>query len=101
MIGRVYKISSEESRKCYIGSTKQTINERFSKHKHDYKRYNNGTHHYVSSYEVVKYPDAKIELLEEVECDTLKDLRKLESKYILDNDCVNCVLPARRALMSC
>lgn len=101
MIGRIYKIYSNETSKVYIGSTKQPISVRLSKHRHDYHRFTNlSKYHYVSSFELMKYPDAKIELLEEIEYDTKKQLYKLESEYILKNDCVNLCSPIK-SVKSC
>ncbi len=80
-IGRIYKISSSQCDKCYIGSTRRTIKKRFSGHKANDNK--------TASSEIIKYGDAKIELLEEVENINDLELRKLEQKYLDENDCVN------------
>jgi len=89
MIGYVYKIVSNETDKCYVGSTTQKINKRFSKHKYSYKKYIDGNFHYISSFEILQYDDAKIVLIDEIEFEDKTDLHKLEGKYIIDLDCVN------------
>ena len=36
----------------YVGSTKKTKEQRFKKHKSDYKRYKDGKHNYTTSYKL-------------------------------------------------
>ena len=59
----VYRIKSPHSDKVYIGGTFQTLNQRFSEHKSQYKRWLRGDPKalYYSSYEVLKLGDAYIE----------------------------------------
>lgn len=62
MSGCIYKISSEIGNCCYIGKTMKTCRtERFRQHIYEFnvKRY------YYSCFEVMKYPDAKFEILED------------------------------------
>lgn len=103
MIGYIYKITSPQTNKYYIGSTVSPINIRFSNHKSDYDRYLNGKHNYVSSFEVVKFPNAEISLIETFELETndkenfkLK-LREREGEYIklYKNEIVNMYIPRR------
>ena len=65
IIGRIYKIVSSECDSVYIGSTTQQLNARFTCHKSHYKKYVDGTYHYVTSFEILKFADAKIELVHE------------------------------------
>ena len=58
----------------YIGSTVQSLEERFRCHKKDFKNYTNGTYHYVSSYEIIKHDDAYIELIEDFPCASRREL---------------------------
>ena len=87
--GKIYKIVSNECDKVYIGSTFQNINIRFSKHKHDLKRWKDGRFRFVSSFDIIKYPDAKIIELSSYENITKKDLLKLEDDFIKNNNTVN------------
>jgi hypothetical protein len=48
-----------------------------------------GKHNYVTSFEIVKYPDCKIQLLELCNFETKEELRKLEGEYIKNNECIN------------
>lgn len=86
---KIYKITSDQTPDIYIGSTTQTLNIRLSKHKNDYKRYLKGKYHYVTSFNIVKYPNCKIDLLELCDFETKEELRKRESEYIKNNICVN------------
>jgi hypothetical protein len=64
---------------------------RLSVHKSDYKRYTNGkTKSYMSSYEIIKHGDYKIELIEE--CHESQKIKK-EKYYIENNNCVNILIP--------
>jgi hypothetical protein len=80
MKGYIYKISSTSCDKYYIGSTFKPLNIRLSNHKADYNRFVNGKYHYISSFEIIKYNDATIELLEEFDNITKDELRKKEGE---------------------
>jgi len=95
MSGYVYKIISNQTDKCYVGSTINNINERFSKHKSKYKMYLNEKYHYVTSFEIMKYDDAKIILIDEIEFEIKKELHELEGKYIRELNCVNRCISGR------
>ena len=96
MRGSIYKITNDNLN--YIGSTSQTINQRLSKHKNNYKNFLNGKYRYCSSFEILKQNEKpfRIEMLEEIEYENRKDLFDLESKYINENNCVNIVYNAVR-----
>jgi hypothetical protein len=64
--GTIYKLMSENSNKCYIGSTTRKLKERLSQHKHNYKRYLNGGYHYVTSFDIVECGETFIIELERV-----------------------------------
>jgi len=61
-----------------------------SQHRHDYKTRQNCT-----SIEILKYLDAKIELVEEFEYQTEQEKKEKESYYIRNNPCVNKCIPDR------
>ena len=88
-IGKVYKIYSEQTNKVYIGSTTKLLLQRFLRHKKDYRLYNNGKFHFVTSFHILEYDDCNIELIEEVEFDDKKELIKRERYHIENN--INCV----------
>ena len=90
IIGRIYKITSNETNYIYIGSTTQQLNVRFQKHKVDYKRHSNNKFPYMSSFEIVKYTDAKIELIHEGLFEGRNDLENYERDTIRTSpNCVN------------
>ncbi len=82
IIGRVYRIVSSECDGCYIGSTTEQLNRRLSKHNYDYKRYLAGKYNYVTSFEVLKFVDAQIELIHEGVFDNKQDLEQFEGETI-------------------
>lgn len=72
---KIYKLVSPQTEKYYIGSTITTIEVRFSKHKYDYKRYiEKGIGRYITSFEIVKFDDCKIELIKLFNCENRKEL---------------------------
>lgn len=94
--GRIYKICSHQTNKIYVGSTTQSLQERFSGHKCHYKQYINNNGHYVTSFEIIKFDDAYICLIEEVVVTNKHELHKLERKYIESiPEIVNRVHPTR------
>lgn len=95
LVCKIYKLSCNKTNKCYFGSTKDTINGRLSDHKHDYNRYLDEKYHYVTSFEILKHGDYKIELMEEMECDDKKIMHEKERYYIDNFECVNKYIPGR------
>lgn len=85
MKGRVYAIRSHQTKDIYIGSTIETLSRRMGGHRSDYKR----QHSNLSSFNILKYDDAYIELIEEVEFESKDHLRAREGHYIRIMDCVN------------
>ena len=87
----VYAIRSHQTDQFYIGSTRTPLHKRLSKHRCGYKKWCNDNERYMSSYEIVKYDDAYIELIEECPCENAAQLCKKEGEYIrLHRDnCVN------------
>ena len=60
----IYKIKSSLTDKIYIGSTSKTLTERLRKHKYDYKTWLVDNLKYVTSFEILKFNDYVIELIE-------------------------------------
>jgi Uri superfamily endonuclease len=88
-LGKVYKITSGNSDKVYIGSTVKSLKERLSGHFYSFKKFLKGEVNNITSFEVLKEGDVKIELIEEFEDITRKELSKHEGKYIKEINCVN------------
>ena len=80
---KIYKITSNETTDVYIGKTKQPLKIRLQKHRSNYRLWCNETYHFTTSYLIVCYDDAKIELIEETE-----DISR-ESYWIRKLDCCN------------
>ena len=96
--GKIYKIWSPSYNVQYVGSTTQKLSQRLATHKKNYNLYNNiesGYCKYTTSYEVLKYPDYRIELLEKYPTNEKCELLKKEGEYIKTLKCVNKIIPGR------
>ena len=88
--GKIYKLISNQTEDVYYGSTIESkLTNRLSKHRTDYKSWLNEKYHYMTSYEIVKYDDAKIILVENFPCNTKYELCAREQYFIDNNDCIN------------
>ena len=89
--GKIYTIRSHQTDKIYIGSTCSPLHKRFYQHKNCYKLYQQGKFCFLSSYEIVKYEDCYIELLEDYKCENKNQLMKREGELIRvhKSNCVN------------
>jgi hypothetical protein len=91
----IYKIvpkGEHEPNEIYIGSTRQPLSIRLSKHRHDYKRFLNNKYNYVSSFFLFdKYGIDNCEIIQLEKCEDISntDLRTIERMYIKDLECVN------------
>jgi len=94
--GKIYAIRSHQTEKIYIGSTCQTLAQRLGKHRNRYKHWKlDNSKSYMTSYEILEYPDHYIELLELCPCSTRDELSKREGELIREHDCVNKVVEGR------
>jgi len=81
--GKIYRIWSLDTDKIYIGSTCDTLSNRFCNHKYKYKCWKNGKDKYVSSYalfDLVGVDNCKIELEHNFACDSKTKLNKEEGR---------------------
>lgn len=81
--GKIYKICSHQTEKVYVGSTTRPLSERLAQHKGHIKT------QYCTSYEILKFNDAYIELIENWPCNNREELRQREGYYIRNHNCVN------------
>ena len=91
---KIYTIRSHQTDKFYIGSTiKKYLSDRLSEHKSSFKKNINIT----SSFEILQFEDAYIELLENVNCNDRNELCKREGELIRQykNQCVNINISGR------
>jgi hypothetical protein len=96
-LGRVYKITSPNTDKIYIGSTTNSLKIRLRHHMSDYKKYSNGNGtNYITSFEILKCDNIQIELIEEF-LGTRKELHKRERHFIESNKSIviNKAIPTR------
>lgn len=82
--GKIYCLKSKQHpNTIYIGSTEQKLTTRFSKHKTNYKRWKAGKTNYVSSFELCKFSDCRIESIDDnPEYNTTLELVKIEQSYV-------------------
>ena len=89
--GKIYKIYSYQTDDIYYGSTTQKLCKRMGSHKRNFKYCDMHT----SSKQILKYDDAKIELIELFPCNSKEELLKREGHYIRSNKCVNKCIAGR------
>jgi len=82
ILGRIYKITSSQTDACYIGSTMKTLTRRLSNHKSHYSEYLKGNYAYMTSFDVLRYGDANIELVVEGLFPNKRDMERMEGHYI-------------------
>jgi hypothetical protein len=87
--GKIYTIRSYQTDNVYVGSTTQTLADRMKGHRKDFKCYKKGTGNFVSSFEILKYDDAYIELVILNPCNSKTELDAVEGQYIRKMECVN------------
>jgi hypothetical protein len=92
--GKIYAIRSHQTEEIYIGSTTQALYKRLYEHRAVYKNYKIGDAN-ISSFQILKYSDHYIELLELCSCGSKAELCKREGELIRDNNSVNKVIPGR------
>jgi hypothetical protein len=95
--GKIYTIRSHQTPLYYIGSTVNELRKRIHCHKAHYNKWLNGTQHYTSSYDIIKYDDHYIELLENYPCNSKEELNQREGQLIREhkNDIVNKFIAGR------
>ena len=92
---KIYQIKSNQSDEVYVGSTTKKLSRRFNVHKANYKHYLAGKGRYVTSFKIIEYGDAYIELLEDYPCNSKSELEHREAELIRELDCVNKFIPGR------
>ena len=94
--GKIYKINGGD--KVYVGSTTQTLNERFSKHKSNYSQFQKekyGKCMVFDIFEEVGVKECSIVLVEDFSCSSKRELEERERYWIQTLDCVNKYIPTR------
>lgn len=95
--GKIYTIRSHQTKDYYIGSTCLDLCKRLYKHRQNYRMFQEGKYHNVSSYEIIKYDDHYIELLESFKCENKNELERKEGELIrkYKNEIVNKIIVGR------
>lgn len=95
--GKIYTIRSHQTEEFYIGSTIQSLPERFRDHKSKFNKFqNNGKVNYITSFKILEYDDAHYELYENCPCNDKNELTRREGEIIRATpNCVNKVIPGR------
>ena len=95
-LGKIYKIESHQTDKIYIGSTcEKYLSNRLGGHKKQYTFWKKGKGHLISSFEIMKYDDAFITLIEAFPCNSKYELEARERYWIEQLNCINKVIPTR------
>jgi len=89
MKGYIYVLRSHKTTDVYYGSTKEELSHRLSSHKRSYNVYLKKKRNYLTAYEILKYDDVYIELIEEVQYENKLELNIKENEYIRTNACIN------------
>ena len=91
--GKIYKITSTETDDVYVGSTCATLNTRLINHKSAFKT---GKKRIGTAKNILKYADARIELIENFPCETKKELLDREGEIIKNTpNCINTQIQGR------
>ena len=88
--GYIYKLWSLQTEKIYIGSSTTIPAKRLNEHKSQYKRFlQMKDKSYLTSFEIVKYPHCKIEIIEKYPCNSKAELDKREGEHQRATKCCN------------
>ena len=85
--GKIYKIVF--GKEIYIGSTIQSIDNRFKEHQNGYKKYTEGQGKYITSYKLFEKGIPKISVVEYFKCNDIRQLQEREAEIIQQTKCVN------------
>jgi len=87
--GKIYTLRSHQTDDVYIGSTTLSLAVRKAGHKLHYKQYLNGKYRFTTSFNIIKFDDCYIELMENYQCNSKNELERREGQLIREMDCVN------------
>ena len=93
---KIYKIVDNTNGNIYVGSTTEKyLSKRLQRHLSNYKYWIKNNKIYYSSFEIFKNNNYYIELIENVNCNDIYELRNRERYYIENCECVNINVPNR------
>ena len=99
--GFIYKISSKNTPRIYIGSTSRHPMIRLYEHRTKFRLHRKGQYNYVTSFEIIQHEDHKMEILEESDYGSIEEMYLREHELISMNDCCNTALPLRNEIHHC
>ena len=88
---KIYKIIDNDYRKCYIGSTCESLSQRMARHRynhHNSEKWKNRTGA-NKLFDEFGMENCKIELIECFPCENREELLKREGFHIKNNECIN------------
>lgn len=86
----IYKITSPSTNDIYIGSTINLLCLRKTLHKYHYKLYLENRFNYIKAFDIIKYFDWKIEIIEYYPVNSIKKLHQREGWFIKNTpNCIN------------
>lgn len=93
--GQIYRLWSVHTDLFYIGSTCSPLSKRLHEHKKNYNQYLNQKYHFTSSFELFKFGNVKIELIENCSCNSKAELERREGQLIREykDNIVNLRIP--------
>jgi len=99
-IYKIIPINGDDESDIYFGSTtKEFLSQRMVYHRHDYRKWKNGKHHYCSIYAMFEkhgIENCKIVLLENVNANSKDEMLAREAYYIRNFKCINKNIPLRK-----
>jgi hypothetical protein len=91
----IYQIYDHWDGLRYIGSTTKDVYKRLLGHENAYRRYKRGKTTFTTSFNVLCNGDYDISVIERVGVRSVKELRRIEGKYITTMTCVNKIVAGR------
>ena len=79
---KIYILKSEQEKKHYIGATTKRLCQRLAQHKDYYSKYLKNECPFDESFEILKYSDVRIQLLESVHVNSKDELNKKLDEYL-------------------
>ena len=92
---KIYKITNDFNNEVYIGSTCNTLNRRFIKHKSDSKRDENKNRPIYKLMNEIGFERFRIQLIEDYHCEDKYQLRQREGHFIREQGTLNKLVAGR------
>ena len=93
MKGTIFKLVDAKSNDFYIGCTSRSLSKAVYEMRQKNSKYNKGKYKFATYMKIISNDNYFIEVIEEVECDDMKELLLHQSKHILNSKCINKNVP--------